>query len=137
MKRNVEKEDLALLVKIKVMKLNTCKKVCQECPFRKDSASGWLGDHTTEQIINAINFEHLFSCHMQRGEDVNVNHKAIEEGEQHICRGFLICASKSAKMFGGNPNTGSELKRLQSSLILEDEERENIMNKWEFSKHHN
>ena len=118
------------------MNLTTCKKICKECPFRKDSANGWLGNHSIEDITHAMQYEQLFSCHMERDEDANLNKVLIEEGSQHICRGFLVSATKSCKLFGQNPDTGSELRRLQKELNITEEERESVLNKWEFIQHH-
>lgn len=118
------------------MNLTACKKMCNECPFHKDSPAGWLGDHSIEEITNAIQFEQLFSCHKQRGESPALNRKEMENGDQNICRGFLLSATKSCKMFGQNPDTGKELRRLQDELEISDEERENVLSKWDFAKHH-
>lgn len=118
------------------MNLTICKKVCNECPFQKDSPPGWLGDHSIDEILTAIQFEHLFSCHLQRSDDANVNKLEMENGRQSICRGFIMSAKVSCKRFGQNPNTGSELLKLQESIDDDDPQLKNIMNKWEFKTHH-
>lgn len=118
------------------MELTVCKKMCNECPFRTNSPNGWLGSHTIEEIQNSIQFEGLFSCHKQRGDDQYENEQKILSGEHNICRGFMLSAKKSCKVFGQNPNTRAELRRLQEELNPTEEELENTLSKWDFAKHH-
>lgn len=118
------------------MNLTVCKKMCNECPFSKKSIKGWLGDHTVSEITNAIQFEQLFSCHKQRTDDVLLNERQMENGKQNICRGFVLSATKSCKMFGQNPSTGAELRRLQKEVNPTEEEMESVLSKWDFEKHH-
>ena len=118
------------------MELTTCKKVCKECPFRKDSLRGWLGDLDLEQTMNAQQFESIFTCHMTRSEAPHVNLSEAMKGKQPICRGFILSASISAKMFGQNPFTGQQLRKLQEDNPLTDDDRKLIMTRWEFREHH-
>ena len=116
------------------MNLTMCKKVCKECPFSENSAPGWLGEHTVEEVQESIQFERLFSCHLQRTEFADINQEEMESGVQNICRGFVISASKSCKRFGQNPSNGEELLKLQQRISKK--EHEGILNKWDFKKHH-
>lgn len=117
------------------MNLTMCKKICKECPFDKKSPQGWLGPHEPEDIVEGINLEILFPCHMHINEENEEStNELIESGKIPICRGFLASASKSFKMFGGNPSTGSELRKLQKEITEEDKNQ--VLNKWEFLKHH-
>lgn len=36
-----------------------CKAPCENCPFRKDSMSGWLGEEKMKEIVN----QDSFVCH--------------------------------------------------------------------------
>ena len=119
------------------MELTVCSKVCNECPFRGKSIPGWLGSHSLEDIKTAMDFEQLFSCHMQRGEDIEENKAKTESGEMNICRGFIAMSNKSCKMFGSNPYTGEELRRLQL-LVRENPMTgdDDVMPHWDFEKHH-
>jgi len=38
------------------------KKPCKDCPFRKDSSKGWLGEKRASEILRAG----LFVCHKKR-----------------------------------------------------------------------
>lgn len=112
------------------------KRMCGECPFRKDSLKGWLGGETVDETLNAQQFEHLFSCHKNRTEDQKLNLELIKDGQQPICRGFLVSAKLSAKMFGQNVANGAELKRLTNEMVISEEEKENTLKRWEFREHH-
>lgn len=116
-------------------RLSICAKVCKECPFRKDSVKGWLGDLTPEEMLEHIFHERVFSCHMTRGEDEENNFLQIVQGKQPICRGFIISATKSAKRFG-KMTMGRALGALQDSIDITATEREEIMTAWEFKEHH-
>lgn len=41
------------------MNLPHCKKPCRDCPFRKDSPLGWLGDERMAEILS----QRSFVCH--------------------------------------------------------------------------
>lgn len=118
------------------MNLIAKKKMCGECPFKKDSMKGWLGGETVEQTLNAQQHEHLFSCHQTRGSSEEVNEVFIKRGEQPICKGFLLSAKLSAKMFGQHPTNGKELKRLVDEMNISEEEREVVLKRHEFREHH-
>ena len=118
------------------MNLTTCKKLCNECPFSKKSLKGWLGSHTVDEVLNSQQFEGLFSCHKQRGDDLKENERKLISGEHNVCRGYILSATVSCKMFGQNIHTGEELRRLQKENPPTDEERENILTRWEFKDHH-
>lgn len=42
------------------------KEPCKECPFRRSSPAGWLGEHeTSQEIANIVLFDGFFPCHME------------------------------------------------------------------------
>lgn len=45
------------------MKLPNCKKPCSNCPFRKDTLKGWLGEERIKEILNSKSF----TCHKTTG----------------------------------------------------------------------
>lgn len=108
------------------------KKPCEGCPFRKESAKGWLGDYTPEQIIEHINQEIPFLCHIHIENTTGYDgkdwlEKAIESGEAQHCAGALIFAKKSCKLPRDQKHSAA-VKSIQLSDIL-----------WpphEFIKHH-
>lgn len=120
------------ILKIIIMKLTMCRHICGECPFRKDSAPGWLGPHTVDEIMNAQQFEQLFSCHRTRDDETTV--EAIINGEYPICRGFIASASASCKLFGQNIEYGQALRELQDQIT--DNDKQSVLTRQTFRQHH-
>lgn len=119
-----------------VLTLTTCAKVCNECLFSNQSLKGWLGCHSVESIQKDLRLEMLFSCHLQRKDNLDQNIAEVQNGQQNICRGFLLSAIKSFKLFGSNPISGLALKELTKSMQIKDSELETILDIREFEKHH-
>lgn len=114
--------------------MKVCAKVCKECPFRKDSLRGWLGHHSIDEILDSIQWEIPFSCHMTRTDETT--NEDIIEGRTPICRGFIASANKSCKMFGQNPQF-PQLRELQKQVKSEaKEDASEILAKWEFREYH-
>lgn len=111
--------------------MKICSKICKECPFSNKSMPGWLGPHSIEEILDSQQFEHPFSCHMQRTEDSSISD--ILTGELQICRGWVASATKSCKKFGQNPLYPG-LSELQNQI--KPEELEGVLARWEFRKYH-
>ncbi len=116
--------------------LSVCAKVCKECPFKRGSLKGWLGGLSIEETLEHMNKERFFSCHMTRGEDTEENFIQIIQGKQPICRGFMISAQKSAKLFGNGLTASRALKALQENIDVTEEEKDEVMTAWEFRKYH-
>jgi hypothetical protein len=115
------------------MKLVMCKKICDECPFSKESLRGWLGPHSIEEILHMQQSEYPFSCHKTR--DDQTTNEAIQNGEYPICRGYIASASKSCKRFGQHPIVGQAMLKLQEEITQEDKDQ--VLARWEFPDHHN
>lgn len=67
------------------------KEPCKECPFRKNSLNGWLGNLTAKETHDAVLNEADFACHMTRK-------RAIPQMSR--CKGsqiFLLNHCKSPK----------------------------------------
>ena len=116
------------------MNLTICKKICKECPFTLKSAKGWLGPHSADDIIEDMNRDIPFSCHLVRTDDQDENISKLISGEHPVCRGYIACASCSAKQFGQHPLYGKQMRELQKSITEED--INSVMNKWTFKKYH-
>lgn len=114
--------------------LTMCKAVCKVCPFKKDSMQGYLGPHTTEEILDVMQFDMPFACHPQRRDDPQETEALMLKGEVQICRGYVASASKSAKMFGQHPVFGKQMRDLQLEITAED--KEVVLNRWNFKKYH-
>lgn len=100
------------------------KKPCKQCPYRKTSAPGYLGEssHDPQRFLQQLDLPTSHPCHNTVDWDEEDYNKA------KVCIGALQFMNNSAKL-SRNP----ELKTLQSSLGKNDE----LFN-WssEFIKHH-
>lgn len=115
--------------------MNTCEKVCKECPFKKNSPPGWLGGVSVDDTIATLQNEGIFTCHLHRNDKISVG--SVMVGRYPICRGFMLSAKKSAKMFGGLPGMISAgLSKLQREMIYGEEELSEVMDVREFYNHH-
>lgn len=111
--------------------MKICKKICNQCPFRKNSLQGWLGPHEVDEILETMQFDGLFSCHMRRTEDSTMNDIIV--GDLPICRGYVASASASFKLFGQNAY-GQLMRPLQKQITQEDKEA--VLDRRTFKKHH-
>lgn len=64
-----------------------CNSPCADCPFRKDSLEGWLGESRAKEIIESD----TFVCH-------KTTHKENVELKQ--CAGYLILKMKMGELNG-------------------------------------
>lgn len=111
----------------------TCEKICKECPFSKNSLPGYLADYSTQDILNVMQWEWAFICHLMIDEDMtwDVAKKKILDGEKKMCRGFVESIIKSCQ----SPKHSDLLK----ACIAEVREKglsDESMAKWDFVKHH-
>lgn len=116
-------------------KIRVCSRVCRACPFRATSAPGWLGPHSVQEILNTMQFDQLFSCHLTRDDETT--EADILSGRVPICRGFIASANASFKLFGQNPEFGPMLRALQDQVKAEGlEDMGEILNRNQFANHH-
>lgn len=99
---------------------------CMECPFRKDSAPGWLGGETMDDTYHHLMTAELpFPCHNTRnGESI--------ESTSH-CVGAMLFAGKAGKQFR---NTELEEVRQHYRNTVPQEVKDNILSPPEFRSHH-
>lgn len=72
------------------------KTSCRECPFRKASLPGYLGEATPEQFIATVHADHEMPCHLTVDyEDPKWKEKLFEDS---FCAGSLIYARNVAMM---------------------------------------
>ncbi|HED35112.1 MAG TPA: hypothetical protein ENJ08_13015 [Gammaproteobacteria bacterium] len=117
------------------MNLTVCKKICVECPFSKASPRGWLGSHTLPDVLASQHAGKLFSCHLQRQE--NMTNDDIVSGQVQICRGYLVSAAKSNITLDGDAQNGADLSELQALVMDESKEDiDSILSQQEFKEHH-
>jgi hypothetical protein len=111
--------------------MNLCgEKKCVECPFSKQSLSGWLADYTVEDLLMYMQFEVPFPCHMAMpNEDIPVTEieSKVLSGELPLCRGYMEMFKKSCKM---------PKKNWMSDILKTITLDKNSMNSMEFYNHH-
>ena len=62
--------------------MEALKKVCNQCPFRKDATKGWLGKKTITEIVEeTVEGDKYFVCHKTYD---------LPSSEQKLCAGKLI-----------------------------------------------
>lgn len=72
------------------------KKMCEKCPFRPDSAPGYLGRSTPEEFVECIRQEALMPCHLQV-EYADPDWEDQLDDVDH-CVGALVFARKMGKL---------------------------------------
>lgn len=118
------------------MELKVCAKMCKECPFSTESIKGYLGGFTVDETLQYISNEGLFSCHLHRGDSVVENEENVKNGKSPICRGFMLQAKKTGKLFGGVFSKESRgLLKLQKEMKVEREELDKVLG-FNFRIHH-
>jgi len=68
-------------------------KPCDDCPFRKNAAPGWLGPWEPLDLYQSVMSEQPFACH----QTIDSDGHPIEETE--LCVGSMMFASKCGKSF--------------------------------------
>ena len=104
----------------------TQKKMCKQCPFRKNSAQGWLGDYTASEIIQVIRNEEHFYCHSKVDYDKE-DWKDTLDGKPH-CAGALQMSKNMCKM----PREKSHGEAVRNIVV----EGNHIGSVEKFIKHH-
>jgi hypothetical protein len=69
------------------------KKQCKQCPFRKTSAPGWLGEYTAGSVFSSIWKGFPFFCHTRIDyKRKDWKERAMKKGP--LCVGGLVFANK-------------------------------------------
>jgi len=82
------------------MKFNR-KDPCKQCPFKKNSAPGWLGAYSISDIKNAILNEEVFPCHPTvnyEDHDFIKNQIMNPDSKVQFCAGFAILSKRLCKL---------------------------------------
>lgn len=109
------------------------KNPCTECPFRKLSLAGWLGESSGEpESFLAPMEHHIMPCHMKVKWDEEENRRLIVEGEANPCIGALQFCQNSMKYPRGARSPGP-----YKDLYDQAKPNEDVF-KWQidFVKHH-
>jgi hypothetical protein len=110
------------------------KKPCKECPFRRNSVPGWLGDLSgqPEVFVDAID-NTIIPCHMRVEWDEEMEENLVIDGEQNPCIGALSFCKNSVKF----PRAARQKGTAYYNLIKQAVENPDVF-QWrnEFVKHH-
>lgn len=89
--------------------MSTPKKPCGECPFRRASAAGWLGEHeNAQEIITIIRHDKRFPCHLQVNKNLEEGRDFLEASfEADHCVGALAFMNNTCKM-SRNPSIAAD-----------------------------
>lgn len=66
---------------------NNLKKPCDECPFRRDSAQGWLGPWEPQELMHSLHGT-PFPCHKTIKASVAFDHPSTDKME--LCAGATL-----------------------------------------------
>ncbi len=72
------------------------KKPCNECPFRRKSIPGWMGDATPEEFIEATMADAAMPCHMTVDYE-DPNWPSMNQPETSYCYGALVFFRNTCK----------------------------------------
>lgn len=109
------------------MKDNACKTPCLDCPFRKSSLPGWLGDYTAEELYAIVMNEMPFACHMTHDRDLKWEETGSKE--YPFCAGALMFMKQAGKL-----PRDKRIRDLVSKVNRED--CDNILSPPDFLSHH-
>ncbi len=107
--------------------LNTCKKPCNDCPFKKTSLGGWLADYTPQELHMLVMSEKPFPCHMTHEDTISWEQAGTKE--HPLCMGALKYMKKAGKL-----PRNKELADILKSVSRED--LEDVLSVPEFFEHH-
>jgi hypothetical protein len=96
--------------------MHSKKKPCKQCPFRKNSAKGWLGGDSgnPEQFLQQLDHPNFYPCHSAiNWERENVDEQGMKAPR---CAGALQFMNNSMMQ-----SRNSEVRELQKPLGKNDE----------------
>lgn len=83
---------------MKIQPLKPCAdKPCNDCPMRRKSMPGWLGEDTPEGFIQMVHADTMAPCHLTVDYDGNWELQLVQ-GKASACAGIAIYFSNIAKV---------------------------------------
>jgi len=102
-------------------------KPCNDCPFRRVSLPGWIGNwDKPEDLLTQSESEVGLPCHTSYNNEKRTLADAIKSA--HVCVGSLQSANNSCKLYRNKALAGFAKKVGKNSDVL---------TAWEFVEHHN
>lgn len=78
--------------------MKVVKKMCKECPFRRTSAQGYLGNNKAEPFAHNAMLDHSVACHMSMRQELPREEWERLEREAPRCRGALTMMRNTCKL---------------------------------------
>lgn len=94
---------------MKKLKLPHCTKPCKNCPFKKDTMKGWLGEERMKGILN----QNSFVCH-KTTQDENI--------ETLQCAGFMLIKENESEFVRTAKRFNISLNLKGKELVFESKE---------------
>jgi rubrerythrin len=107
--------------------VKSCKKPCIDCPWRKTSLKGWLGDQDPQLFTDIIKSGSKLPCHKTQKKKMNLNELDNDDKILH-CTGALI-TMKNNCLRSRNP----KIAKLQNNISQDDNFFKNLN---DFEKYH-
>ncbi len=105
---------------------------CKQCPFRKTSAPGWLGEYTAGTVFSSIWKGFPFFCHTSVNyKNKNWEKRAMKNGK--LCVGGLVFANK---ILAPDREIQHEVIRIARGAVELIENQVECMGPKEFAEHH-
>lgn len=113
------------------MAIRVCGTLCNDCPFSNVSIPGFLATYELQDFVDFFNHDVLFPCHKTVPFESNVTTVAslIKNGKLPLCRGYVECMAKSAKL-----PKDTEFAAIVNSVRKECSE--SSMTFWQFKERH-
>ena len=95
------------------MKLPNVKSPCKDCPFRKDTKKGWLGEMRITEILN----QDSFVCH----KTVDYLKSIPKEKERLQCAGHMILKGNDNAFVRLAQGMGLDLELKGHELVFDND----------------
>jgi len=87
------------------------KKACKDCPWRVNSAKGWLGGQEPELFTGLVEMGEKLPCHATMKGDLSLEDLKTDTKTRH-CYGALTTMKNSCKL-SSNPKIAEQVKKVE------------------------
>ena len=108
------------------------RKPCKECPFRKASPKGWLGPDSAQEVMDKVNREGDYICHMTTAGKAEIDGRGpLDTPGLKYCTGSIMYANTNFKRY-----RDPERQKLQDEMSKMKCRTKVLRNAKEFMEHH-
>lgn len=101
---------------------------CNECPWRRMSAPGWLGGQEPDWYVDRIRAEQPMACHLHFDDRTHLKPENEVIADLPYCAGSLIVQRNMCKR-PRDPDYAVAVERVERTIQV-------FNHPWEFWKHH-